>query len=349
LAHEDLLDAPEMTEEEGLREGRVRRRVWNVADEHAGGRLDVFVAEQVPEVSRSRLQALINSGRALVNGRPAKRSYRMAGGDTISLQLPEEDSGGILPEDIPIEVLYEDSDLAVVNKPAGIVVHPGAGVRGGTLAGALLGRFGSLSTAGGTLRPGIVHRLDKETSGALLVARNDETHRRLVAAFSKREVRKRYVALVHGKMEQKNGRIELPVSRDTRRKTRMTTRLREGRAARTDWRVLALVGTFTLIEALLHTGRTHQIRVHMSSIGHPVVGDTVYGAPREVRIAGRLLSALERNFLHAACIGFAHPASGETIEVRAPLPAELVEYINLVGKASGEPPAAIDAALLPYL
>jgi 23S rRNA pseudouridine1911/1915/1917 synthase len=338
-----------MTEEESLRGGRARRRVWNVAGEDAGERLDVFVAEQVTELSRSKLQALIDSGRVLVNGRPAKRSYHMAGGDTISLELPEKDSEDILPEDIPIGVLYADSDLAVVNKPAGMVVHPGAGVRGGTLAGALLGRFENLSTAGGALRPGIVHRLDKETSGALLVARNDETHRKLVAAFSGRAIRKRYVALVHGKMGQKSGRIELPVSRDTRRKARMTTRLREGRAARTDWRVLAWVGTFTLIEALLHTGRTHQIRVHMSAIGHPVVGDTVYGAPREVRIAGRLLPSLGRNFLHAACIGFAHPASGEDIEVRAPLPAELVEYLDLVGKASGEPAGAVDAALLPYL
>ena len=253
------------------------------------------------------------------------------------------------PKKSPLAVLYEDDDLAVINKPAGIAVHPGAGECSGTLVSALLYRFGALSAIGGPRRPGIVHRLDKGTSGALVIARTDEAHRGLVEQFQERLVEKTYVALLHGRMREHSGRIELPVARDLRRRTRMTTRRRDGRTARTDWTAKLFLGAFTLIEADLHTGRTHQLRVHFSSLGFPVIGDALYGAPRVETVHGTQLPDLGRNFLHAARIRFAHPITGEPLDVRAPLPTELKTYIYTLGRALSAEPAPIDAALAPYL
>ncbi len=214
---------------------------------------------------------------------------------------------------------------------------------------ALLHRLGNLSSAGGALRPGIVHRLDRETSGAMVVARNDEAHENLSEQFRSRNVRKVYLALVHGKMPKDSGTITLPISRDAQRRTRMTARAAKGRHARTDWRVVARLDRYTLVEVALHTGRTHQIRAHFSAIGHPVVGDTLYGAPREVRAGTRKLPPLDRNFLHAARIGFAHPSGGEWIEVRAPLPRELRVYFDQLGSSSGWSAAEIESAIAAYL
>ncbi|MFZ0738281.1 MAG: RluA family pseudouridine synthase [Candidatus Acidiferrales bacterium] len=320
-----------------------------VTDEDSGVRLDRYLATHAADLSRTRLQELIAGGRVHVNGITTKPSHRVETGEEIKVEIPPPEPLAVGAEPIPLEVLYEDDDLAVINKPAGIVVHPGAGETGGTLVSALLYRFGKLSTIGGPARPGIVHRLDKGTSGALIVARTDDAHRRLVEEFQDRSIEKTYVALLHGKLREALGRIELPVARDLRRRTRMTTRRREGRPARTDWRALLVLGGFTWIEAGLHTGRTHQLRVHFSALGSPVVGDTLYGAPREELVHARKLPELGRNFLHAARIRFLHPRTEEPIDVRAPLPPELAAYLKQLGSALGADPGTIDAALSTYL
>lgn len=322
-----------------------------VPPEDAGQRLDRFLVSQLPALSRSRIQALMEEGRVRVDGVARKASHRIGPGESVSVEIPPAPPPGVAAEPIPLEVLYEDADVAVINKPAGMIVHPGAGADSGTMVAALLDRFGGagLSTVGGPLRPGIVHRLDKGTSGAVVIARNDAAHRKLVEDFRDRLVDKTYVALLHGKIKGEAGTIELPVSRDLRRRSRMTARRREGRPARTDWRTRLRLDRFTLIEADLHTGRTHQIRVHFSAFGCPVVGDALYGAPREERVGSETLPPLNRNFLHAARLAFAHPRTGRRIEVRAPLPPELVSYLQAIGRAAKVDPASIDAALQEFL
>jgi len=324
-------------------------RRFEVPAEDAGQRLDRYLAAQLPELSRTRVQQLIDAGHVRANGAAAKRSYRLAPGDTVEIEVLPRPALAAEPEAIPLAVLYEDEDVVVVNKPAGMVVHAGAGHIRGTLVNALMHRFEVLSTVGGPLRPGIVHRLDKTTSGAMVVARNDLAHRRLAEQFRRRAVTKHYVALLHGRLAKDTGTVDLRVARDIRRRTRMTTRRAAGREAQTDWRVLARLDGFTLLEALLRTGRTHQIRVHFSALGHPVVGDTLYGAPRQVRAGAETLPPLGRNFLHAARISFLQPRSGSQIEVRAPLPAELQDFLRLLARALGLPEVKIDAALRGYL
>jgi 23S rRNA pseudouridine1911/1915/1917 synthase len=323
-----------------------------VSADQVGQRLDRFLASELPHMSRTKIQSLMDEGRVLVDGGAMKPSHKVEEGSAVLVEVPPPIVPGVEPEDIPLEILYEDDDIAVVNKPAGIIVHPGAGADTGTLVAALLHRFGeisSLSTIGGPMRPGIVHRLDKETSGAIVIARTDAAHQKLVEEFQSRLVEKAYVALLHGKVKGEAGSIDLPVARDLHRRARMTARRPEGRAARTDWRVRLRLDGFTLIEADLHTGRTHQIRVHFSALGYPVVGDTLYGAPRQERIGREQLAPLGRNFLHAARISFAHPRTGERIEFRAPLAPELVGYLNTLGQAAKTSRVAIDAALKEFL
>jgi 23S rRNA pseudouridine1911/1915/1917 synthase len=322
-----------------------------VTSKDAGQRLDRFLVSQLPALSRSRIQTLLDEGRVQVDDEARKASHRVESGEIVAVEIPEEIPPRVEPEPISLDILYEDEDVAVVNKPAGMIVHPGAGVTSGTMVAALLHRFGAsgLSAVGGPLRPGIVHRLDKETSGVIVVARTDAAHRKLVEEFRDRIVRKIYVALLHGKIEGDSGSIELPVARDLRRRSRMTARRREGREARTDWRARLRFDAFTIIEADLRTGRTHQIRVHFSALGFPVVGDTLYGAPRQERAGSVLLPPLERNFLHAARVAFAHPRTGRRVEVRAPLPPELVSYLKALGAATKADPAVIDAALHEFL
>ncbi len=326
---------------------------FRVEAENAGQRLDRYLASHLPQLSRTRVQELIEQGRVRVAGGEVhgdvRASRRVVEGESVQVEVLERPALFAVAEDIPIELLYEDNDFVVVNKAAGMIVHAGAGQSSGTLVNALLHRLGSLSESGDAVRPGIVHRLDRGTSGVLVVARNDEAHRAIAGQFEQREVEKYYLALVHGRMEPASGSITLPISRDLERRTRMTTRRREGREARTDWRVLLRLEGFTLVETRLHTGRTHQIRVHFSSLGHPVVGDTVYGAPRTVRIGGKTTQPLGRTFLHAARIVFTHPESGERVDVRAPLAKELREYLYRIGEASGSDSARIDAALKGYL
>ncbi len=337
-----------------------------VAPESAGLRLDQFLTEQLPEVSRARVQQMLAEGKALLNGAPAKSSVKLRGGEEIAvLGDPMLPPLRAIAEDIPLDVIYEDADLAVINKPAGMMVHAGAGATDdernrGTLVNALLHRFGKLSDTGGELRPGIVHRLDKETSGLIIVAKNDAAHRKLAVQFSGRQVRKQYIALVHGWPVSDQGTINTPISRDAVRRTRMTTRGHAGRAAVTHYdvrrRIDSCYGKFALLDVRIETGRTHQIRVHMSSNGHAIVGDTLYGAARELKpqapgrsairnreartassaaAAGdtsRVL-ALNRNFLHAARIEFTHPSRGERLTFSAPLPEELQGFLeNLTGK-----------------
>ncbi len=327
----------------------LKRHRLSVNAEDAGQRLDRYLAAQFPELSRTRLQELVDEGHVRVEGRTSKRSHRVEAGETVEIEIPPPPSPEVRPEAVPLEVLYAAEEVAVVNKPAGMIVHPGAAASAGTLVSALLHRFGKLSAVGGPLRPGIVHRLDKGTSGALLVARSDAAHRSLVEQFRERRIKKTYLALLHGKIKGQSGRIELPVARDLHRRSRMTARRREGRPARTDWRVRMRLDSFTLVEADLHTGRTHQLRVHFSALGHPVVGDTLYGAPRVARVGPVTLPPLGRNFLHAARIRFVHPRSGKPVEVRAPLPPELRGYLRQLQQALGVGSASIDAALREYL
>ncbi len=350
-----------------------------VQQSDVGLRLDRYLAAQLPELSRTRIQELIEAQLVLVGGKPAKGAHKLRAGEQILVDAQARPPMRAEAEAISLDILYEDADLVVVNKPAGMTVHAGAGNPRGTLVNALLGRGQALSHGGDALRPGIVHRLDKETSGVILVAKNDFAHAKLAEAFRQRTIKKTYIALVEGLLKDKQGRIELAIGRDMHRRTRMavhrekpgnavTGNSRRGRVltgnareARTDWRTLAEVAGATLVEVQLHTGRTHQIRVHFSAIGHPVVGDTLYGAapqlnvdsastPRTADVHGKtIMPPLGRNFLHAARLGFSQPRTGEWTEVRAPLPTLLPEFLGKLAAAAGENSERFDAALAPYL
>ncbi|MFN3325088.1 MAG: RluA family pseudouridine synthase [Bryobacteraceae bacterium] len=290
----------------------------------AGKRLDQFLHERLPEFSRARLQQWIKEGRVRVNGVQQKPSFCVRGGEAIEVHPAEPPPLKATPEAIPIEILYDDSDVIAVNKPAGMIVHAGAGRHSGTLVNALLHRFGQLSEAGGPLRPGIVHRLDRETSGVLLVARHDAAHRHLAGQFASRTTEKVYLALVHGNVKDDAGHVEREITRDPVRRTRMTARLGFGRAAYTEYRVVRRYGKFTLLEVRIRTGRTHQIRVHLASMGHPIVGDRLYGAPAKVEG----LPPLGRFFLHAHRIRFESPSTGKTVTVEAPLAPQLEDWLK---------------------
>jgi 23S rRNA pseudouridine1911/1915/1917 synthase len=304
-----------------------------------GKRLDQFLVTQLAELSRASVQRLIAERKVLVNEKGARASLRLRGGERIAVLAAQAPRLRAVAEEIPLDIVFEDADLAVVNKPAGMMAHTGAGAaedkrNRGTLVNALLHRFGTLSSLGGELRPGIVHRLDKATSGLLVVAKNDEAHRHLAAQFAGRQVEKTYVALVHGWLKQDRGKITSGISRDRVRRTRMTTRRTGGREAITHYtvqrRLDSRFGKFTLLELQIDTGRTHQIRVHLASLGHPVVGDTLYGAPRELRAREGTVISLPRNFLHAASLQFQHPRTGETLSFSRPMPGELVEFFKSI-------------------
>src|SRR5579862_1903613 len=314
----------------------------------AGQRLDQFLASAL-EVSRARVQQLITGEKILVDGASVKPSHKLRGGERISVLGPAERLPlRAIPEEIPLDVVYEDDDLAIVNKPAGMMVHAGAGAtedarNRGTLVNALLHHFASLSVVGGEMRPGIVHRLDKETSGLIVVAKNDEAHRKLAAQFARREVKKKYIALVHGLVKKDSGTISASISRDRVRRIRMTTRQAGGREAVSHYNVVRRLetpfGKFTLLEVKIDTGRTHQIRVHMASLGHPIAGDTLYGAPREMRAARdkhQIAAAvsLPRNFLHAAALELSHPRTGAKLSFKSALPPELQALLATIEKDS---------------
>ena len=303
---------------------------FSVTEEAAGERLDAFLATQIEGWSRSRLQRLIEDAEVLVNGRIVKTSYKLRANDAIEVELTPLPTTHFVAEDIPIEVIYEDEDLIVVNKPAGMVAHPAAGVTSGTLANAVAFHFQTLSTTGGDARPGIVHRLDKGTSGLLVVAKTESAHENLADQFRAREVFKSYIALVHGQVERDTGRIDQPIARDPRHRTRMAI-VRGGRPALSIYRVRERFDRFTLLDVELKTGRTHQIRVHLAWIKHPVVGDEVYGSGRDRTVADPRLRSeiakLGRQFLHAERLGFRHPRILEQMLFRAPPPPELQNFL----------------------
>ena len=273
------------------------------------------------------MQDWIKSGRVRVNGAPQpKRSHTVRGGDSIDVEPAAPPPLHASPEDIPLTLLYEDPDVVAIDKPAGMAVHAGAGIHSGTLVNALLHRYSTLSSAGGEERPGIVHRLDRYTSGVLLIARNDAAHRALAQQFAERSVEKVYLALVHGVVKRDHGQVDKAIARDPVRRIRMTARLARGRDAFTEYDVLQRFARFTFLQVRIGTGRTHQIRVHLASIGHPVVGDTLYGAPANVEG----MQPLGRQFLHAHRIRFAQPATGEPVTVESPLAPELRSWLDML-------------------
>lgn len=356
-------------------------RMLTVPGEAAGRRLDQYLVEALV-VSRARVQWLLSEARVLLDGKAPKASLKLRGGEQLSVTGEAEPRPlRAVPEAIALDIVYEDDDIAVVNKPSGMMVHAGAGSteearNRGTLVNALLHHFEELSSHGGTLRPGIVHRLDKQTSGLLLVARHDKAHAKLADMFARRQVQKSYIALVHGAVRAESGTVNAAISRDTVRRTRMTTRRNDGRTAISHYRVLRRIespfGRFTLLSVRIETGRTHQIRVHMASLGHPVVGDTLYGAPAQIHLAqatGRAQTPrrraqttkpcaaatlqpssaaaseptlqLDRNFLHAAQLGLAHPMTGRPLAFTAPLPEELKDFLlQLTGELTATAPAS---------
>jgi 23S rRNA pseudouridine1911/1915/1917 synthase len=333
-------------------------RTIEAPPEAKGQRLDLYLAAQLEGVSRSRVQLLIDQGDVLIDGHVEKASLKLRGGERIDITgEPRPAPLRATAEEIPLDVIYEDEDLAVINKPAGMMVHAGSGqnddVRSrGTLVNALLFRFKKLSSTGGDLRPGIVHRLDKDTSGLIVVAKNDQAHAALGEMFSSRQIKKTYLALVQGEVARAKGTINASVGRDPLRRTRMTTKpLSDARTAVSHYEVVRRLanrfGKFTLVRVRIETGRTHQIRVHMAFIGHPVVGDTLYGGSGHLtdQVASNAATSkaarrnsepekirLERNFLHSAQLEFPHPRTGKLLQLESPLPAELEAFL---GKLEG--------------
>jgi 23S rRNA pseudouridine1911/1915/1917 synthase len=309
-----------------------------VAPDEAGLRLDAWLVRRLPALSRSRLQALIAAGHVRLDEAPARAAARVKAGQAALVSVPAATLAEPQPEDIPIRVVHEDAALLVVDKPAGLVVHPGAGAATGTLVNALLARVHDLSGIGGVLRPGIVHRLDRGTSGLLVVAKNDEAHRALVRQFAGRTVEKEYLALVHGLPSRASGEITAPIGRDPIHRKRMSTRAPRGRDARSSWTVAERFDGAALLRVRIHTGRTHQIRVHLASIGHPVAGDSTYGGTRtpssRKAAARQALLSLERPALHSARLAFDHPASGARCAFEAPLPADLESVLSALRAAA---------------
>jgi 23S rRNA pseudouridine1911/1915/1917 synthase len=304
---------------------------FSVSPAEAGERLDVFLAVRIEGWSRARLHRLIENADVLVNGSVSKPSHKLRPDDHIEIDLTPTASTSFAPEDIPVEVVYEDDDLIVVNKPAGMVVHPAAGIDSGTLANALAFHFQQLSTTGGAARPGIVHRLDKGTSGLLVVAKTETAHEHLADQFRDREVFKSYVALVHGQVDKEGGEVDQPIARDARNRTRMAV-VRGGRPSLSIYKVRRRLERFTLLDVELKTGRTHQIRVHLAWLKHPVVGDEVYGAGRDKTVINPVvrsrIAKLGRQFLHAEQLGFCHPRTDQKMRFTSPLPKELQALLD---------------------
>ncbi len=313
-----------------------------VVESDAGTRLDSWLAARLPELSRSRIAALLEDGRVTVNGQPARKSRRTEPGDVVELFVPEPEPSAVTAEELPLTIVYQDADLVVLDKPAGVVVHPAPGHRSGTLVNALLHHIGDLSGIGGVLRPGIVHRLDKDTSGLMLVAKNDQAHRALADALKRREIRRIYFAAAWGHLAEDAMVVDAPIARSPAQRQRMAVS-EGGRRAVTRFRRVERWVAADLVRAQLETGRTHQIRVHLAHIGHPVVGDHVYGPAGARRMSGstsapwarQLEAMVPRQFLHAAELAFRHPRTGEELRFRSPFPPDLAPAAAWARATSG--------------
>lgn len=294
---------------------------WEITPDEAGERIDKYLAEMLEqEASRTQVQAWIKEGFVRVNGKSVKANYRLEAGDGIELSVPEPEPADLVPENIPLDIVYEDKDVVVVNKPRGLVVHPAPGHPGGTLVNALLYHCRDLSGVGGQKRPGIVHRIDKDTSGLLMAAKHDLAHQRLSEQLKEHSVVRKYKAVVQGRLPHDHGTIDAPIGRDPRDRKKFAVNARNGKPAITHFRVEERFADHTLVELQLETGRTHQIRVHMQYLGHPLEGDPVYGRRRGALLDGQAL--------HAAVLGFRHPESGELLVFEAPLPEDMEQLIR---------------------
>jgi 23S rRNA pseudouridine1911/1915/1917 synthase len=293
----------------------------------AGQRLDTFLANKTG-ITRSQLKKLIEKGNVLVHGKLENQNYKVKLEDLISLNIPEEKTDKFIPEPILLDILYKDDYLVAVNKPAGMVVYPSAGHSHGTLMNALYYHCRKLANVGGPLRPGVVHRLDKDTSGVMVIALNDEAYYKLIEQFRQKTINKKYIALVYKNLNKDEGEISLRIGRSLSDRKKMSTRVKKGKEAVTIWRVMERFGNATLIEIKLRTGRTHQIRVHFASMGHPVLGDITYGKKVEIEVKGRKKISFPRQMLHAELLGFIHPVTGKYLEFLAPVPEDMSEKIK---------------------
>ncbi|MDD2189564.1 MAG: RluA family pseudouridine synthase [Eubacteriales bacterium] len=301
-----------------------------VEEDMQGTRLDVVLSAVIEEASRSYLQKLIDNGEVKVNGLTGySKKYKVKTGDTVRVGIPEPVLLDVVPEDIPIDIVYEDKDVLVVNKPKGMVVHPAAGNYTGTLVNAILFHCKSLSSINGVIRPGIVHRIDKDTSGLLMIAKNDAAHRALAEQLSRHSIKRVYHAIVYNNFKEDEGTVNAPIGRDPKNRLKMAVTAVNSKEAVTHYRVLHRFGSFTYIEARLETGRTHQIRVHMAYIKHPLLGDAVYGPKKKVL-------GVDSQMLHAGLLGFKHPATGDYMEFKSPLPKEFNNVIIKLGGTAKE-------------
>jgi 23S rRNA pseudouridine1911/1915/1917 synthase len=299
----------------------------SVRAQEAGERLDTFLAGK-SGITRSQIQKLIEQGEVLVNQKSLPRNYRIKPDDVISVQIEEKNNEELIPQPITIPILYKDEHLVVVDKPPGMVAYPAAGHDSGTLMNALAFHCVRLAAPGGPLRPGVVHRLDKDTSGVMVVALSDKAYYHLIEQFRQRTINRKYIALVYGHFKEDTGEISLKIGRSESDRKKMSTKARRGKEAVTRWKVVRRFGQATLIEAKLGTGRTHQIRVHFASIGHPVLGDRTYGKKVEVEINANKKITFPRQMLHAEMLGFIHPATGEHLEFSSPVPEDMREKIE---------------------
>ncbi len=317
-------------------ESAEEKTVAEIPREFAGQRADVFLSGFLTELSRSSIKKHIELGNILIDRKTFKPSRIISGGESLSVNIPPPEPCGIKGEEIDVEVVYEDRDIIVVNKPAGMVVHPGAGVASGTLVNALVYMCEDLSGIGGEMRPGIVHRLDKETSGVMIVAKNDRAHKSLSEQFKTRETEKEYVAVVSGEMKKSSGVFSSPIGRSPSNRVKMTSFSRAGRDAETRWEVIERLRGATLVSVLPKTGRTHQIRVHFSENGFPVLADKVYGGKKSrSKNSGVLGALIKRHALHARSLGFIHPATGKRIELSAEIPEDMVSAIDFLRRQNG--------------
>ena len=312
------------------------KNITEIPREFAGQRADVFLSGLLTELSRSSIKRHIEQGNILIDRKTFKPSKIISGGESLSVKIPPPEPCGVEGEEIDIEVVYEDSDIIVVNKPAGMVVHPGAGVKSGTLVNALIHMCGDLSGIGGKMRPGIVHRLDKETSGVMVVAKNDRSHGSLSDQFKTRETKKEYTAIVSGEMKKNSGVFSSPIGRSPSNRVKMTSFSKAGRDAETRWEVVERLRGATLVSAWPKTGRTHQIRVHFSENGFPVLADKVYGGKKSrPRNSGTPEALIKRHALHAKSLGFTHPVTQKRIEFSAEIPEDMVSAINFLRRKNG--------------